>query len=140
MNVRFDSELALKASPDEPDFFVYDNQRFFPIDGLGFGNEGNLHNYHFTLEGKLTFKYTGGERFSFTGDDDMWVFINRRLAINLGGLHQPQSASVLLDEHADELGIVHGETYPIQIFFAERHTVQSTFRLETSVADQGSCP
>lgn len=140
VNLRFDSELALEASPDAAGFFVYDNQRFFPIDGEGFGNEGNQHNYHFTLEGKLTFKYTGGERFSFTGDDDMWVFINRRLAINLGGLHQPESASVFLDEHATELAIVHGETYPIHIFFAERHTVQSTFRLDTSVADQGSCP
>jgi fibro-slime domain-containing protein len=140
VNVRIDSELALEASREKPGFFVYDNQRFFPIDGQGFGNEGRQHNYHFTLEGKLTFKYTGGELFSFTGDDDMWVFINRRLAINLGGLHVPESASVSLDERSAELGLVHGETYPINIFFAERHTVQSTFKLETSVADQGSCP
>jgi len=82
----------------------------------------------------------GGEIFSFTGDDDMWVFINRHLAINLGGLHPRKSASVSLDEKAPSLEISHGEIYPIHIFFAERHTVSSTFTLETSVADQGSCP
>ena len=70
----------------------------------------------------------------------MWVFINRRLAINLGGLHTPESASLSLDEHIDDLELVQDEIYPINIFFAERHTVESNFTLETSVADQGTCP
>jgi len=142
INARVDYDLALTASPSQPGFFIYDNLAFFPLDDdpRGLGNEGRQHDYHFTLEAKLTFRYSGGEIFSFTGDDDMWVFINRHLAINLGGLHRRKSSSVTLDEHVDELEIVHGEIYPIHIFFAERHTVASTFTLETSVADQGSCP
>jgi fibro-slime domain-containing protein len=88
----------------------------------------------------LTFHYVGGEVFDFSGDDDIWVFVNRHLAINLGGLHQRESASVPLDARATEFQIVPGSTYAIHIFFAERHTVQSEFRVETSVADQGSCP
>ncbi len=142
INARIDYDLSLQPSLARPGFFVYDDQQFFPLDGdsRGFGNEGNAHNFHFTLEASLTFRYAGGEVFSFRGDDDMWVFINRHLAINLGGLHRPESASVELDEHTAEFGILLGEVYPIHIFFAERHTFESTFTLETSVADQGSCP
>lgn len=139
VNIELGYELALEPSVGKPGFFIYDNRAFFPIDDQGFGNEGRQHNYHFTLETKLTFRYSGGEIFSFTGDDDMWVFINRQLAINLGGLHTPESGSVSLDAKSVELGLSLGEVYPIHVFFAERHTIESNFTLETSVADQGSC-
>ncbi len=136
-----DVTLQLQRSPDRPGFFVYDAERFFPIDGRGFGDYANSgHNYHFTLRTELTFRYTGGEVFSFTGDDDMWVFVNRHLAIDLGGLHERESSSVSLDAHAAELGLTLGEDYLIAIFFVERHTIDSSFRLETCVADRGSCP
>jgi len=142
INRHIDYELRLALSNTRPGFFEYKNAAFFPIDNdpRGFGNEGLPHDYHFTLETKLTFKYSGGELFSFTGDDDMWVFVNRHLAINLGGLHEPKSASVSLDDHSGEYGLELGSVYPIHIFFAERHTIESNFMLETSVADQGACP
>jgi fibro-slime domain-containing protein len=77
--------------------------------------------------------------FSFSGDDDMWVFINRQLAIDLGGLHQRASAEVALDDIAPQFGLTTGQSYPLHFFFAERHTLQSTFTLRTSIADAGSC-
>jgi fibro-slime domain-containing protein len=77
--------------------------------------------------------------FRFTGDDDMWVFVNRRLAIDLGGLHTPRSASVELDSIALGHGLVVGETYPLHFFFAERHTIESNFTIHTSIAEPGSC-
>ena len=123
-----------------PGLFVYENRAFFPIDGQLFGNEGNRHNYHFTLEARTEFDYIGGEVFSFTGDDDMWVFINRRLAIDLGGLHTPLSANVALDEVAGELGLLVGNRYPLHFFFAERHTIESNFTIRTSIAESGDCP
>ena len=139
VNMTEDLSLELLPSPANPNLFVYADTDFFPIDNELFGNEGLAHNYHFTLEAKTEFQYIGGEVFRFTGDDDMWVFVNRRLAIDLGGLHRPQSASVELDLLALTHDLTLGQTYPLHFFFAERHTIESNFTIETSIAEPGSC-
>ncbi|MBN1928605.1 MAG: hypothetical protein JW764_03600 [Chlorobiaceae bacterium] len=59
----------------DPNVYTYTSSSFFPIDGQLLGNEGRNHNYHFTYELHSAFTYGGGETFSFTGDDDLWVFI-----------------------------------------------------------------
>ena len=132
-------ELQLTPSSDQSDLFEYSNDFFFPIDGQLRGNEGRRHNYHFTLQASTSFQYIGGERFSFAGDDDMWVFINRRLAIDLGGTHRRMSAEVELNSIANSHGLVPGNVYSLHFFFAERHTISSTFTLRTTIADPGSC-
>lgn len=114
------------------DLWEYDSSSFFPIDGLGFGNEGNHHNYHFTLETHLKFFYVEGGSFSFRGDDDLWIFINGKLAIDLGGVHLAEGKTVYLDDYAEELGIEPGNSYSFDLFFAERHLVQSNFKFQTT--------
>lgn len=114
--------------------FTFDDSAFFPIDDQGFGNEGNAHNYHFTYEIHAEFTYEGGEVFTFTGDDDLFTFINGKLAIDLGGVHGPQTATIDLDQEADNLGIIVGGTYPLDFFFAERHTSMSNFRIDTTIS------
>jgi fibro-slime domain-containing protein len=113
--------------------YTYSNSAFFPIDGQGFGNENNIHNYHFTLELRTQFTYEGGEVFTFTGDDDLFTFINGKLAINLGGVHGAQSSTIDLDARAAEFGIVKGNKYSLDFFFAERHTSESNFRIDTTI-------
>lgn len=131
VNAPFLVDIALKSTGDG--FYSYDNPAFFVIDDKGFGNEGNEHNYHFTLELHTEFVYHGGEVFKFRGDDDLFVFINKKLAMDLGGVHGPQEAEAVLDDLAGELGIAPGGKYALDFFFAERHTQESNFRIETTI-------
>ena len=119
---------------------IYDDSSFFPLDDRGFGNEGNNHNFHFTFELHMTFKYNGGEVFSFRGDDDVFVFVNNKLAIDLGGVHGALEKTLDLDSDAARLGITKGSEYPIDFFHAERHTSQSNFRIETTLAFTNCAP
>lgn len=123
---------TLEMNEITPGFYRYTNSAFFPIDGEGFGNQGFAHNYHFTLETHLKFFYVEGGHFKFNGDDDLWIFINGKLAIDIGGVHGATEKTVYLDEVADELGIEPDNTYSFDLFFAERHSVHSSFRFETT--------
>jgi fibro-slime domain-containing protein len=120
---------------------------YFPVDGLGWNDtaradDGNQHNFAFTTEIHTAFIYNGGEKFTFQGDDDIWVYINKKLAIDLGGIHQQLQATVDLDAQASTLGISKGNTYDLAVFNAERHTSQSNFRIDTTLVfiDCGQIP
>ncbi len=93
---------------------------------------GERHNFHFTSEVRYWFQFDPATNPSleFTGDDDVWVFINNRLAVDLGGIHTPVNGSVTLSD--GDFGMVAGEVYEIVVFQAERKKESSTYRLTLS--------
>lgn len=117
------------------DFFVNDEVQLFDgefyreepvyeyIKGLG------RHNFHFCVETHADFQYRPGQKFSFAGDDDVWVYIDKRLVVDLGGLHFALDADVDLDT----MGLVEGETYDFDFFLCERQATGSNLKIKTSI-------
>ncbi len=124
-------DLALTFSRSSDGVYTFQDSTFFPLDNDLLGNVGRAHNYHFTFELQTEFTYRAGtgQVFTFTGDDDVWVFVDGKMVIDIGGVHSAVSQTVDLDR----LGLTDGEKYPLSFFFAERHTVASNFRIDTNL-------
>lgn len=115
---------------------TYQSAAFFPIDGKGTQAQDQVytdgqvaHNYHFTFELNTNFIFRHGQVLSFFGNDDLWVFIDKKLAVDVGGVHSQESGQVIFDT----LGLTQGQEYYLSFFYAQRHSPNSTFKLTSNV-------
>jgi fibro-slime domain-containing protein len=131
---RFDKTLNFTRN-EENKTLTYDSEEFFPIDGEGWGDyEQSGHNYHFTVEMTSSFTFMGNETFEIFADDDAWVFVNGKLAIDLGGVHSTERGFFDLSTETmrDNFGITVGNNYELKLFYAERHTKSAVLKIITT--------
>ena len=134
-NVRIDDTLAILADTSSGITAAgFYGDKFFPIDGKGFGAEtgASPHNYSFTLQMHNRMKYTAGATISTASDDDSWIFIDNKLALDNGGAHATKTRAITLDSIGPALGLTPNTTYNFDLFFVERHSGGSVLNFDMS--------
>lgn len=134
-NVNLASPLTLPLTEIAPGRHQYDSAAYFPADGQGWTARGtqyeqvrNGHNFSFTTElhGDLTYD-PGNATIALYGDDDLWLYVDGKLRLDLGGVHNPAAGTLDLST----LGLTPGRVYTLDLFQAERHTTGSNLRITT---------
>lgn len=131
--------------------------QFYPIDGLGYDailgdttdktdspyekdENGNLTtvrpedpNGSYTLRGEAQFVYQDNLYFEFSGDDDVYMYVNGVLALDLGGAHGICTKRVNLKDVATKCHLTPGEVATFTFFYMERNSDASNFKIETNM-------
>ena len=124
--------------------FDYENEKFYPVDGLGFKDvDEDGHNHLFTLSLGIPFRVLKSDEqlFEITADDDTWVYVDNKLVLDMGGIHEPVRGALRIAENGevetsvgDEVFAYSGTTIAgdsaiIRVFHADRDSKESVFKM-----------
>lgn len=152
-----------KSNYDKESRSIYEDDtasslQFYPIDGLGYDailgdttdktdspyekdENGNITatvrpehpNGSYTLRGEAQFVYQEDLYFEFSGDDDVYMYVNGVLALDLGGAHGICTKRVNLKDVATKCHLTPGEVATFTFFYMERNSDASNFKIETNM-------
>ena len=143
----YNSTFTQDKHPDMPIGFF----PFMPYDkneAKGSVNMNKTLEHHFAMhmESNFVIPETGLDadgnviKFEFSGDDDMWVFIDDKLVLDIGGVHQPVYGSINFQSGQVEVqagnggsltGFTKGDdvTHTMKIFYMERGGCDSNCKI-----------
>ena len=131
MGTNLSMNYSITLTQDSSGVWSYDTDHFYPGDNALLGNEDEDHNYFFTFQFNIEFTYNKCTKqfFEFAGSDDAWVFVDGRMAIDLGGVvpGAKQRADM------DRMGLVDGQTYTLSFFYAQRQKQYGDFHVRTNI-------
>jgi fibro-slime domain-containing protein len=132
-NIVFQDTLRFLLHGVNPVEYRFESQQFDPLGEKGFGDEGAgqrfEQNYGFTMHLNHEFTFREGTTLTCTSDDDLWVFVNGSLVMDLGGLHGAASDTL----HLLALGLEPGEKCTLSVFYAERGPCGATLRIASGL-------
>ena len=143
-NIVIPGSLTFNLTSATTGMYRYDNANFFPLDGTtspaNFGREWqstdgrspSTHNFSFTMELEFPFQVKEGMVFNFRGDDDVWVFVDKQLVLDLGGMHNAIGGNFNVTQVLNGAFKV-GENRTLRVFYVERHSSESNLRIETNI-------
>lgn len=129
-------------------FYPLENERKF-----SYGNSEKAQNYFFGMRYDVLFKigdYVGPMNYEFTGDDDLWVLLDGKVVLDLGGIHQAAGETVdiweKLGKTADQLTPEEKEKeHTLTVLYMERGAGESNCKMKftlpsASIAEVSQVP
>lgn len=120
--------------------FRQTNTPYFHDDGASERSAGSFEtqigrDYNFSMEGHGQFVFNTEDNlyFTFEGDDDVYLFINNKMVMDIGAAHSITKSTFNLNDYIKECGLKDGEMYDFDFYYMERHSYGSNIRIETNI-------